>query len=48
MGGPLAGSPSGGVGADSPWQLSVECNDDTPNEFIFFGNVATLEAGTAI
>ncbi len=48
VGGPLAGSPSRGVGAEWPWQPSVKCEDDIPNEFMFFGSVATFEAGTAI
>lgn len=44
---PLAGSLSGGVGAD-PWQ-PCEFEDESPNEFIFFGKaLATLDVGTAI
>jgi len=44
---PLAGSLSGGVEAD-PWQPS-EFEDESPNEFIFFGRaLATLDVGTGI
>lgn len=51
VGGPLvppAGSPSGGVGTELWHPPSDKCEELRPMEFMFFGSVATFDAGTAI
>ena len=44
---PPAGSPSGGVGTEL-WHPPSDTCEEPLMEFMFFGSVATFDAGTAI